>query len=602
MSQTSLSPPHGERDRDLVRARASFLAAAVATSAALGVVPSAVAQPGGWRWESPRPQGNTLRSACVDARGALWAAGETGTFGRIGRDLRTWEPIAVRTSDDLLRIACCRDAVVAVGVNGTVVRHDPSGVSESTLGAPARPTLTGVACTGERGVAVTAGTGDLWVAEDGRTMVHRSVPHPAFGISAAGSALLVGGPNGAVSSSPDLGRSWTTRRTGTRGNVLAFARSGSNIVAVGTRGVVLRSPDGGESWEPIPSGIDADLLAVTIARDGETVVVGTANVALSAAQPGRPFREIGPLRGRFHDVLVAGGRMLAVGMGGRVAVRRGRGTFIVAPRWDRSIYATWWDATTRILVGDHGFVARASGHQAPRVVRVPTVGALHAIAGNARGVVLAVGAAATILRSTDRGARWARVAVPATKVLNSVWLDDDGHALTVGERGQRFRSEDGGRTWDGGTSLGRDDHFTGIASAGSTVYVVGARGRLERSDDFGRSWQSQPSPPTVPDLRAVYVTARGTLIVVARPGTVARRDEHGRWSIRHTHDAALISGISGDSERILLVAADGATFVSRDDGVSWVPERPITREVLTSVRVARGRAYATGYWGTLLVR
>ncbi|MDQ3038068.1 MAG: YCF48-related protein, partial [Myxococcota bacterium] len=267
------------------------------------------------------------------------------------------------------------------------------------------------------------------------------------------------------------------------------------------------------------------------------------------------------------------------------------------------LYATWSDGATRLVVGDHGFVARATGEGALRRVRVPTSVALHAVTMNARGVALAVGAEGTILRSTDRGARWRRVAVPAAeRSFHAVWLDDEGHAVAVGERGHRFRSDDGGRTWQS-LSLGRDDHMIGMTAHGSTLWVVGADGRIERSEDHGRTWQAEAPPAPAIDLKHVLVTERGTLLVTTRPGTVWRRDASGRWTSIVVHPSALLSGIAGGARRIVAVASDGASFVSTDDGATWSADRPATREVLTSVFVAPdGRAYATGYWGVLLTR
>ena len=580
------------------RARTWWLLGALLATSVAGGAPSASAQGSGWRWESPRPQGTTLRDACVDSAGALWAAGELGTLGRLGADGVTWEPLAVRSTADLMRVACCGDTVLAVGTNGIVVRRDARGsVSEQSLSTS---TLNGVACVGERGAAIGSGDG-VWVSADGASFERRDAPHPIYALRAiGGDALIASGPEGAISRSDDLGRTWSTARTGARGNVLAIDGGPDALVAVGTGGLALRSADGGRTWAPLASGVSDDLHAVVRGARGEVVAVG-AGVAI-ASRGSTSFTSLGPLPARFYGLVATPRGLVAVGMGGRIATRRGSGRFVVAARWESSLYGAWSDGTTRIVVGDRGFVARASGEGALRPVRVPTVAALHAVDGDARGVVLAVGAEGTILRSSDRGARWSRVTVPADRTFNSVWMDDEGHALCVGERGQRYRSDDGGRTWES-SSLGTDDHFTGIAARGSTLWVVGARGRVERSDDLGRTWIAETAPPGSGDLRTPFVTARGTLIVTARPGTVARRGADGRWSTVELGPSAVLTGLTGDERELILVASDGSTYLSRDDGATWARERAITRESLTSIRaMPGGGALATGYWGTLLVR
>ncbi|MCU0673816.1 MAG: hypothetical protein MUE69_13575 [Myxococcota bacterium] len=610
----------------------------------------------GWRWERPTPQGSTVRGACRDAIDALWIAGEVATFGRVSNDLRRFEGDTLRTRADFARIACCPSGVFAVGTEGALVHRDAEGVvREQTLGDPRRlPMLTDVACVGERGVVVASGASEAFVSEDGgRTFEGRAAPQPLYSlfvvegapVDASGSTagatsrpsrrgqpptsagatsasaptyvLLAGGPRGAVARSTDLGRTWTVVRSGVRGNVLAFAtRGATELVAVGGGGSAIRSNDAGATWSAIVSGTTTDLFDVASAtvggRGGELVAVG-ANGAFVLPARAEAFAPLA-LEGRFHTLVASRGGLLAFGVGGRYAERRGRGAFRLGRRLETSLFAGYADARGRVVAGDRGFIARGSLTGELRPVRSPVVTALHAIAGNAAGVMLAVGAEGVILRSTDRGARWTRMPfertsnaeglrVPST--FQAVWLDDAGHALAVGQQGVRARSDDGGRTWTD-LSTARDHQRSGIAWHDGALIVVGTGSRIERSEDFGVTWRDEAPPAPGLDLRTPIVTPSGALVVTARPGVVARRDASGRWTTTSLRPEAFFAGlarVAGSSGgELLLVASDGTTYVSRDDGARWAEERRLTREVITGLFVGESTAWATGYWGMLMVR
>ncbi|MBX3251147.1 MAG: hypothetical protein KF901_28480 [Myxococcales bacterium] len=578
----------------------------------------------GWRWEWPEPQGNTLRAACADVTGTgtdvtgVWVAGELGTLGRLVPS-GAFEPAPVEATDDLYAIACCPSGVVAVGARGRVVAHRDGVVREQVLDG--EPTLTDVTCVGERALAAASPSGALYVSEDGGgRFERRGAPHALYALAVLGDALVASGPAGSFARTSDLGQRWTTTRVDAPTHVLAFAaidrepagrpssatelaRQGergpsTELVGVGARGLAVRSVDAGATWEPLPTGVSADLFALTRVTSGELVAVG-AGVALT--RRGGAFEPLGATPGRHHALASFGGHTIAVGDGGRVSTRRGRGGFVASSREAASLFAVHADARARLVVGERGFIARAAGRGPLRPLPPVTPASLHAVTMNRAGVALAVGGQGVILRSTDGGARWQRVALPARYSFTAVWLDDAGHAVCVGERGQRYWSEDAGRTWTS-VSVGDDVHFAGLAWDGQALWLV-ASDRVERSTDLGRTWEPEPPPRPGLHLRTPFVTARGTLLMTARPGVVARRNEAGRWKAWTIRPGVLLSGITGDAERLYIVAADGASFVSDDDGVTWRQERPVTREVLTSVHAgADGRVYATGYAGTLLVR
>lgn len=237
-----------------------------------------------------------------------------------------------------------------------------------------------------------------------------------------------------------------------------------------------------------------------------------------------------------------------------------------------------------------------------RRIRVPTEAALHGVMINTRGIGLAVGESGVVLRTTNGGARWTRIPLTATRVFNTVWIDDAGHAVIAGERGQRFVSVDAGLTWQS-RAIGDHDHFAAIASREGHLWLVGSDGRLERSDDFGLSWTTETPPSPEGQLRNILITSRGTMIISERPGRVYWRGSNGTWTLSNLTTTDFVSSIAETSGVLTAVTSQGGIFTSRDEGHTWRAERPFTHEVLNFVYATpNGRTFVGGYWGTLVSR
>jgi photosystem II stability/assembly factor-like uncharacterized protein len=537
-----------------------------------------------------------LHDVCTASDGTVWAAGEVGTLGRLNGN--TWVPESLASTEALRHLACCATGVVAVGMNGAVVRVREGRVIETSLAG--RETLTGVSCLGGAAV-VSSAAGAVWV-ETGDSFVRRATPHPAFAVHSVGPSLLISGPLGIISSTQDQGRTWHPVWEGEGRNVLSFAGDASDLVGVGAGGLAVRSRDAGATWSLTETGVLTDLLRVRRNAAGVFLAVsGTTFLQMSGRA--RAFSQQPRLSQSFSGIASTRTEWVAVGTGGSIA--RGRATLSVGARpFHEAVLDTWFDGQVRIAVGEQGWLARSTTPTGPlRVVRVPTSEALNAVTGNARGILLAVGHRGTVLRSTNGGARW--TAIPMGDVewpFNAVWIDDEGHALCVGERGLRYRSDDSGLTWQS-LSVGRDEHFSAVAfSAGSLWTIAGGGRRLERSTDFGRTWTVEVAP--APDLimRELVITATGTLVVTALPGRIFTRRPAGSWVAAEV-TSELLTGVASHASGLIAVSARGGIFHSGDEGRTWTAERPFTNEVLTFVRPGPdGRLFVGGSRGLLAWR
>lgn len=135
----------------------------------------------------------------------------------------------------------------------------------------------------------------------------------------------------------------------------------------------------------------------------------------------------------------------------------------------------------------------ASPPAVPRLHPATTTATLHGLTGDDAGLIVAVGAAGTILRSEDHGQSWRELTGATTHNLAAAWRGPAGTLFAVGDGGTILRSRDRGLSWElrsGGTDLALG-HLAGNTSE---VVVAGAGGTILRSRDDGDSWITVAMP------------------------------------------------------------------------------------------------------------
>jgi photosystem II stability/assembly factor-like uncharacterized protein len=104
------------------------------------------------------------------------------------------------------------------------------------------------------------------------------------------------------------------------------------------------------------------------------------------------------------------------------------------------------------------------------------------------GTGFIVGAAGTILKTTDLGATWEPLASGTTTTLNGVYLFDPGEGVAVGEQGLILRTTDGGTVWQSVASGVKDD-LRCVSFSGVNGICGGGSDTILYSTDSGASWQ-----------------------------------------------------------------------------------------------------------------
>ena len=235
--------------------------------------------------------------------------------------------------------------------------------------------------------------------------------------------------------------------------MLDVTQAGPDLVAVGDRGYVLRSDDGGRSWWESHVGDDVLLTAVDFPSAQVGYAVGHASSVFKSENGGRTWRRL------YHDNTV--GPLLDV---------------------------LFFDASVGFAVGAYGQLLQTTdgGHawQDRSDLGVnPDELHLHAIAQLDSDTVMVVGEGGLILRSSNRGQSWQRVASPYIgSLFGIVALTDE--LLIYGLRGHLYSSADQGESWtERATGTTQTFFSSGMTGAGRPL-LLGAEGLI-----------LQPEPP-----------------------------------------------------------------------------------------------------------
>jgi photosystem II stability/assembly factor-like uncharacterized protein len=163
--------------------------------------------------------------------------------------------------------------------------------------------------------------------------------------------------------------------------------------------------------------------------------------------------------------------------------------------------------------------------------------------GYAVGGNMATGYQGIVLRTTDGGITWTSQDIPTNRALYGVFFTNDSTGMAVGQDGMILRTTDCGETW---TSLEIETptFLMGVFfTDDSSGVVVGLRAdtsRILRTTDAGKTWSPQEHPEVIG--------------VIAYMSAVCFCDSLNGW----------------------VVGQKGAILRTRDGGITWTKQSPVT--------------------------
>ncbi|MBY8975038.1 hypothetical protein KHP62_04410 [Rhodobacteraceae bacterium NNCM2] len=275
-----------------------------------------------------------------------------------------------------------------------------------------------------------------------------------------------------------------------------------------------------------------------------------------------------------------------------------------------------------VAVGEQGIIlTRDAGAGDWQQRQVPVSTTLVAADFNEQGIGLVVGHDGVILRSTDNGASWARVAdgrslfrgvINAAKTRLASAEAELAAARAEGERDtedlefivdeEGFRLETAEQSLEYGPSWPLlDVAFT----TDETAWIVGAYGMLFTSADAGENWQLVSDRiDNVEDLHlnALLKTSQGALLIAGEAGLLFRSADGGESFERFdSYDGLSLFGLAEADGFITAYGFGDTVQVSVDDGRNW-DSVPLDGDFLLvgDVALADGQVGLLGGSGTML--
>ncbi len=228
---------------------------------------------------------------------------------------------------------------------------------------------------------------------------------------------------------------------------------------------------------------------------------------------------------------------------------------------------------------------------------------LYGVWASSASDVWAVGVAGTVLHFD--GDRWSPVSIsgPApTQVLSGVWgTPDGGDVWVVGAGGIVLHGTKSGLSPETSTITADLTSVWGVGN--SEVWAVGSRGTAIRRNATGGTWAAQNHGLTQSILYGVWLSSRTDVWAVGDRVTL-HYDGSGWVSVSNPLEIAISVWGSADDDVWAVgrpVAATGTPFISRFNGVGWVPATAPTTTPLQAVRGSSfGNVWAVGNGGVVM--
>jgi photosystem II stability/assembly factor-like uncharacterized protein len=194
---------------------------------------------------------------------------------------------------------------------------------------------------------------------------------------------------------------------------------------------------------------------------------------------------------------------------------------------------------------------------------------------NGSRVLLLWGSDGVILRSED-GVRWTHAMTPGTHDLARAAANERGNVLiAVGAAGTILRSTDAGLTWQSTRNATIDTDLRAVVNQpGTRTWVsVGTNGRVLRSLDDGKTWTLIESNLTVA-FQTLFVDPKTQAILIGGDdGFVGFSKDAGEsWQITALtmpDPATPVTAFHRFGKLLLATSALGRFLTSEDDGQSW---------------------------------
>jgi photosystem II stability/assembly factor-like uncharacterized protein len=207
--------------------------------------------------------------------------------------------------------------------------------------------------------------------------------------------------------------------------------------------------------------------------------------------------------------------------------------------------------------------------------------------------LICVGEWGNVFVSDDGGKAWRRAVSPTEATLTALAVLDDRHAVAVGHDAVILRSDDRGESWTQVYAAPEDGTpLLGVwFDASGHGFAIGAYGAALESADGGVSWEDRRLDEEELHLNALTQSIDGALLVVGEAGTMLRsRDDGETWErIASPYEGSFFGALATADGGLLAFGMRGHVLRTSDEGDTW---EEVSSGVLSSI--FGGRVLADG--------
>ena len=558
-----------------------------------------------WNWQSPLPQGNSLRDVqFIDASNG-WAVGEYGTIVHTTNGGASWYEQEFARTDNILAISMISlEEGWAAGDNGVILHttdsgddwiEQESGIQGGLNAILFRDSFNGWAAGDNEVILHTSDGGTTWSVQHQVANPNTVLNALAFVNSTQGWAV---GASRKVYHTTDGGLTWLARVVGSGISAsyltVAFVDSLLGFIA-GSGGELYRTTDGGATWPAVSSGDAENLNQILMQNSFVGWMVGDGSKVLRTINGGLSWSTVVIGDGEdYSGIARVGGTLWAVGEVGKIIQSTNGGTAWSSVDIGSRLSANWIDVPTPavgVAVGQTGLILRttdAGSTWTQQVSPAPSVscygvkfidadhgwavgdngtiirtfdgtnwttepsGVTHSLFGITFGTPSAgwiVGGEANgltgvILNSTNAGASWSVQFNGVPHILYGVSFPNAQNGWAVGEQGYILRTTNGGTSWTPQTSGTIHALFWCSFPDPNNGWAVGDSGVILHTSNAGASWQTQPSGVDVPLFSIAHVTS-SEIFIAGDQGTILHTSDAGlHWGLQYSRTLNSLFGLS----------------------------------------------------------
>jgi photosystem II stability/assembly factor-like uncharacterized protein len=478
----------------------------------------------------------------------------------------------------------------ATGTGAIVAHSADSGASFDFVETPAYsgdyPGLAAVAfgdaqhgiIVGEDGVAMlTADGGTTWTinADVAPLMGGNLINDAAY---MADGHIIVASASGTIAISSDFGTTWAAATLGSVPAIKALSldASGTGYAVTAAPAALLKTTDFGANWTTVQASISADDDLLDVLHDGDLVMVsGEAGIIQISIDAGITMvdKSLASCTTYLHSITKVNDSYVVAGWYG----------------WVITANADWTTVTAvENNYNDH----------------------FQAITTDDAGIIYGTGYRGEIVKSTDNGASWNELVVPATYLLSgsavnaSTWYlgGDYGYLLKTTDGGQSYEKIFVTKTTDKFYACHFIDENTGMV-AGNTD------GTIYRTVDGGASWTAIENSEAGTIYKFSFIDANTGIAVGSSNKWLTTTDGGASWQLManqadktgyavYMKDAnTIIAGSSGSTANMVVSSDAGATWNLFSLGTKKVKEIAFKDDNIGVIVTEGGHAYYTSTGG-----